>query len=151
MSPLLLQLQESNAGFSWPYLWLSGPLEITFEEYGRIIVYIKGIHNTVADAISRLDYGPVPEDRSTMMTFAQCWCHYTSGQEESTSSSASTKESINLVFANQDDEEAIYPLTTREIAEVQKHDNELNNMTDEHGYITKLVENTKVLCKDGKG
>jgi hypothetical protein len=29
------------------------------EEYGPMIVYIKGIHNTVADAISRLDYGPV--------------------------------------------------------------------------------------------
>ena len=28
-------------------------------EYGPTIVYIKGIHNTVADAISRLDYGPV--------------------------------------------------------------------------------------------
>ncbi len=57
---------------------------LLLEEYGPTIVYIKGIHNTVADAISRLDYGPVPEDRSTMMTFAQCWCHYTSGQEEST-------------------------------------------------------------------
>ena len=57
---------------------------------------------------------------------------------------------MNLVFANQDDEDAIYPLTTREIAEAQKHDNELNNMTDEHGYMTQLVENTKVLCKNGK-
>ena len=37
-------------------------------EDGPTIVYIKGIHNTVADVISRLDYGPVPEDRSTMMT-----------------------------------------------------------------------------------
>jgi hypothetical protein len=32
---------------------------LLLEEYGPIIVYIKGIHNTVADAISRLDYGPV--------------------------------------------------------------------------------------------
>ena len=57
---------------------------------------------------------------------------------------------MNLVFANQDDEEAIYPLTTWEISEAQKHDNKLNNMTDEHGYMTQLVENTKVLCKNGK-
>ena len=28
------------------------------EEYGPEIVYIKGIHNTVADAISRLEYDP---------------------------------------------------------------------------------------------
>ena len=33
-----------------------------------------------------------------------------------------TQESMNLVFANQEDEEAIYALTTREIAEAQKHD-----------------------------
>jgi hypothetical protein len=85
-----------------------------------------------------------------MMTFAQCWYHYTSSQEESTPPSAYTQESMNLVFANQDDEEAIYPLTTREIAETQKHDIELNTMVDKHGYTTQLVENTKVLCKDGK-
>jgi hypothetical protein len=28
------------------------------EEYGSKIVYIKGIHNTVADAVSRLEYDP---------------------------------------------------------------------------------------------
>ena len=84
-------------------------------------MYIKDIHNTVADAISWLDYGPIQEDRLTMRSFAQGWCHYTTGQEESTSPSAYMQESTNLVFANQDDEEAIYPLTTREIAEAQKH------------------------------
>ncbi len=57
---------------------------------------------------------------------------------------------MNLVFANQDDKEAIYPLTTQEIAEAQKHNNKLNNMTDDHGYMTQLVENTKVLCKMAK-
>ena len=36
---------------------------LLLEEYGPTIVYIKGIHNTVADAISRLDYGPVQEDK----------------------------------------------------------------------------------------
>eukprot|EP00804_Cyclotella_cryptica_P018783 CCRYP_007253-RA/>CCRYP_007253-RA protein AED:0.44 eAED:0.55 QI:0/0/0/1/0/0/3/0/216 len=43
---------------------------LLLEEYGPTVVYIKGIHNTVADAISRLDYGPVADDRSTWMTFA---------------------------------------------------------------------------------
>jgi hypothetical protein len=28
------------------------------EEYASKIIYIKGIHNTVADAISRLNYDP---------------------------------------------------------------------------------------------
>ena len=31
---------------------------ILLEEFAPEIVYIKGIHNTVADAISRLDYTP---------------------------------------------------------------------------------------------
>ena len=31
---------------------------VILEEYGPKIVYIKGIHNTVADAISRLDHDP---------------------------------------------------------------------------------------------
>ncbi len=31
---------------------------ILLEEYDPKIIYIKGIHNTVADAISRLDYDP---------------------------------------------------------------------------------------------
>ncbi len=31
---------------------------LLLEEYGLEIVYIKGIHNTIADAISRLEYDP---------------------------------------------------------------------------------------------
>jgi hypothetical protein len=31
---------------------------LLLEEYGPEIVYIKGIHNTFADAISRLEYDP---------------------------------------------------------------------------------------------
>ncbi len=31
---------------------------LLLEEYGPKIVYIKGLHNTVADAISRLEYDP---------------------------------------------------------------------------------------------
>ncbi len=31
---------------------------LLLEEYGPVIVYIKGIHNTVADAVSQLEYDP---------------------------------------------------------------------------------------------
>jgi hypothetical protein len=62
-----------------------------------------------------------------MMTFAQCLCHHTSGQEESTSPSACTQESMNLVFSNQDDEDAIYPLTTYKKS--QKHKSMTVNST----------------------
>ncbi len=37
----------------WVYQW-----RLLLEEYGTKIVYIKGIHNTVADTISRLEYDP---------------------------------------------------------------------------------------------
>eukprot|EP00804_Cyclotella_cryptica_P022857 CCRYP_005057-RA/>CCRYP_005057-RA protein AED:0.35 eAED:0.36 QI:0/0/0/1/0/0/2/0/611 len=117
---------------------------LLLEEYGPTVVYIKGIHNTVADAISRLDYGPVANDRSTWMTFAQCWCYHNTAQPKS--SLATTKESMNQVFANRNEEDSIYPLTTREIAEAQQEDESLLNK----GYSTHLVENIKVLCKDGK-
>jgi len=51
---------------------------LLLEEYGPEIIHIKGIHNTVAHAISRLDYSPVHNQRDTWMTFTQCWCHYAS-------------------------------------------------------------------------
>eukprot|EP00804_Cyclotella_cryptica_P012825 CCRYP_010563-RA/>CCRYP_010563-RA protein AED:0.41 eAED:0.58 QI:0/0/0/1/0/0/3/0/322 len=105
---------------------------LLLEEYGPTIVYIKGIHNTVVDAISRLDYGPVPDDRSTWMTFAQCWCYHNTSQPET--SLASTQESMNQVFANRNEEDSIYPLTTREIAEAQQQDESLLNK----GYSTQL-------------
>eukprot|EP00804_Cyclotella_cryptica_P023907 CCRYP_010041-RA/>CCRYP_010041-RA protein AED:0.42 eAED:0.42 QI:0/-1/0/1/-1/1/1/0/279 len=53
---------------------------------------------------------------------------------------------MNQVFANQNEEDSIYPLTTREIAEAQQEDKSLLNK----GYSTHLVENLNVLCKDGK-
>ncbi len=37
----------------WVYRW-----RLVLEEYGPNIVYIKGIHNTVVDAISWLEYDP---------------------------------------------------------------------------------------------
>ena len=40
-------------------------------------MHIKGIHNTVADAISRLDFGMVKDDKDNWMPFMKCWCHYT--------------------------------------------------------------------------
>eukprot|EP00804_Cyclotella_cryptica_P013137 CCRYP_019654-RA/>CCRYP_019654-RA protein AED:0.35 eAED:0.38 QI:0/-1/0/1/-1/1/1/0/230 len=100
------------------YCW-----RILLEEYGPTVVYIKDIHNTVADAISRLDYGPVANDRSTWMTLLNadsCWCYHNTAQPEA--SLATTEESMNQVFANQNEEDSIYPLMAREIAEAQQGD-----------------------------
>ena len=57
---------------------------------------------------------------------------------------------MNLVFANRSEENSIYPLTTRETAESQSKDAQLVTLTTQDGYSTELVENIKVLCKDGK-
>eukprot|EP00804_Cyclotella_cryptica_P030265 CCRYP_017132-RA/>CCRYP_017132-RA protein AED:0.42 eAED:0.91 QI:0/0/0/1/0/0/2/0/113 len=84
---------------------------------------IKGIHSIVTDAISQLDYGPVTNDRPTWMTFVQCWCYHKTAQPEAFL--ATTRESMNQVFANQNEEDSIYPLTTREIGETKQEDGSL--------------------------
>ena len=56
---------------------------LLLEEYGPEIVYIKGIHNTVADAISRLEYDPsinrtVSSDivqKQNWITVSKHWCN----------------------------------------------------------------------------
>ena len=83
------------------------------------------------------------------MTFAQCWCYHNSTQQHE-ASPANNKESMNLVFANQNEEDAIYPLTTREIAEAQQQDKNLTKQAEKVGYSTQLVKNIKVLCYKGK-
>eukprot|EP00804_Cyclotella_cryptica_P003901 CCRYP_015772-RA/>CCRYP_015772-RA protein AED:0.38 eAED:0.38 QI:0/0/0/1/0/0/3/0/296 len=88
---------------------------LSLEEYGPEILHIKGIHNNVADAISRLD-----------------------------------SESINLVFANRSDEDVIYPLTVKEIVQAQTTDATLQKLSRHDKYSTQLVEDTHLLCKDGK-
>jgi hypothetical protein len=84
------------------------------------------------------------------MTFTQCWCHYTETAEETGASQANYSETMNFVFANRSEDDSVYPLTTREIADSQANDAQLVKLTTEEGYTTQLVENIKVLCKDGK-
>ncbi len=123
---------------------------LLLEEYSPTIEYIKEIHSTVADAISQLDHGPFLNDRYNWMTFTQCWCHYTETAQETCASQANYTESINLAFANRSKENSNYPLTTRERAESHSKGTQLVALTTQDGYSTRLVENIKVLCKDGK-
>jgi hypothetical protein len=101
------------------------------EEYGPQIVYVKGIHNTVADTISWLDYDPsvnqtaesyyMPivkslkhSQRQNWMAVSKRWCNLEIDTNK--------HENLNFVFANHGEEDEIYPLTTIEIAEVQHKD-----------------------------
>ncbi len=57
---------------------------------------------------------------------------------------------MNLVFANSNEEEVIYPLTVKEIAQAQQEDPNLQALAAKDKYTMKLVENTKVLSKNDK-
>ncbi len=106
---------------------------LLLEEYAPQIIYMKGIHNTVADAILQLEYDPKinttneythamlgvePKELSTQRwkSFAHHWCSY---NDASTPTQAHCFH-MNEVFANPSDEDKIYPLTTVEIAAAQR-------------------------------
>jgi hypothetical protein len=63
---------------------------------------------------------------------------------------------LNFAFANHGEDEEIYPLTNIEIAEAQCKDQELKVYYKKNARMSKedmclqLIENTKVLCKNGK-
>ena len=143
-------LMQDALGFTSDrvYRW-----RLLIEEYGPEIVWVKGVHNTVADAISRLEYSPIKCDKVNWMTFTKTFCFYICKSKSSLGADQSKvqlKESMNLVFANRSEEEAIFPLTVSEIAESQSKDKGMNKLAKKEKYTFQLVENTKVLCKDGK-
>ena len=57
---------------------------------------------------------------------------------------------MNMVFANCSKEDVIYPLTVKEIALAQVDDLVLKKLSKTDKYSTQLVEDTQVLCKNGK-
>ena len=107
------------------------------------------IHNTVSNAISRLDFGPVQDKQAHWMTFTKCWCHYTM-HAPSEESKITHQNQINMVFPNCRDEDVIYPLTVKETALAQADNFVLKKLSKTDKYSTQLVEDTQVLSKDGK-
>ena len=80
------------------------------------------------------------------MNLTKCWCKIDAPQPSTTKQD----ESINIMFANCSEEDEIYPLTVKEIAEEQKSDTSLKKRILSEKYKQLLVENTLVFCKDGK-
>ncbi len=138
------------------------------EEFAPKIVYIKGIPNTVADAIFLLAYNPevnptsefnystfgIPAKRETIViwkAFSKLWHCYNKNNPGN-----ETQEcNLNKVFANRSKEEEIFPLTIAGIAEAQKADVKLKhcyrrNAVLDKGLEVRLVDNTYMVCKDGK-
>ncbi len=114
---------------------------LLLEEYGPKIVYIKGLHNTVAEAVLRLEYDPsinqtaesfhmvkfrnrTSRQRQSWMTVLKNWCK--SDIDSDTLDSYTNKhDDWNLVFAHHEEEGEIYPLILTEIADAQRKDQEL--------------------------
>jgi hypothetical protein len=133
---------------------------LLLEEYRPEIVNIKGIHNTLADAISRLEYDPSVNrtaesylmtkvkgnsrsiQRQNWLAVSKHWCNVETDN-------ANKHEDWNLVFATHGGEDKIYPLTIIEIAKAQQKDRNLkiyykqNAKTPEQGMSFQLIENTQ--------
>jgi hypothetical protein len=138
------------------------------EEYAPEIVYIKGIHYTIADAILQLEYDPKlnktneythamlgvePKELSVQRwkSFAHHWRSY----NETSMLTQAYCFHRNVVFANRSDKDEIYPLTTEEIAEAQRADASLKhlfkcNAVIDQGLEIKLIESMTCACKDGQ-
>ncbi len=142
---------------------------ILLEEYAPEIIYIKGIHNTVADAISRLDYDPKLNSTneynhamhvmSTNEEACQKWLMFSKNlscynKMQGDPDKTNTIQ-MNQVLANRSEEDEIYPLTVKEIAEAQKANTKLkhffkSNAVLDKGLELQLIENECCICHKGR-
>jgi hypothetical protein len=82
------------------------------------------------------------------MTVSKHWCNLEIDTNK--------HKDLNFAFANHGEEDEIYPLITIEIAEAQLKDQEIkvyykkNAIMSKKNLCLRLVEDTKVLCKNGK-
>ncbi len=114
---------------------------VLLEEYAPEIIYIKGIHNTVADAFSCLDYDPklnstneynhathvMSTNEEACQKWLMCskfWSCYnkTQGDPDETNTIQ-----MSQVFANCSEVDKIYPLIVKEIVEAQKANSQLKH------------------------
>ena len=61
---------------------------------------------------------------------------------------ANSEESTNLVFANCNKGDLVFPLTTRILLNHSQMTRKWNNWPKMEGYSTELVENIKVMCNE---
>jgi hypothetical protein len=116
------------------------PWRLLLKEYRPKIVYIKGIHNTIADTVSRLEYDPsanrtaesfhTTKVRSNShqtqcwMTVSKKWCELDI-DSDNLDSYTNKHNNWNLLFAHHEEADKIYPLTLTKIADAQRKDQEL--------------------------
>jgi hypothetical protein len=82
------------------------------------------------------------------MTVSKRWCNLEKDTDK--------PKDLNFAFTNHGKEDEIYPLTTIEIAQAQRKDQELKVYYKKNARMPKkyiclqLIEYTKVHCKNGK-
>jgi hypothetical protein len=142
---------------------------LLLKEYAPKIIYVRGIYNTVADAISWLEYNPKlnPTNKYTHTMLgvsikeenAQRWkslAHHWQSYNESNAHTQACCTPMNKEFVYCSKEDKIYPLTTAEIAEAQRDgDPTLRHLTNHYpvldkGLEVKLIEQTICVCKDDR-
>jgi len=143
--------------------------QILLEEYVPEIIYIKRIHNTVADAISGLDYNPklnttneynhATHVKSTKiasnhqwMMFSKFWSCFIETQDPDELNTIK----INHVFANRSEEDVNFPLTMKEIVEAKRKLTRFSkhlfksNAVLSKGLELQHVENKSCICHEGR-
>jgi hypothetical protein len=86
--------------------------------------------------------------RQSWMTVSKHWCNLEIDTNK--------HKDLNFTFANHGEEDEIYPLATIKITEAQCKDQEFkvyykkNAIMPKKDVCLQLVEDTRVLCKDGK-
>jgi hypothetical protein len=144
---------------------------LLLEEHGPKIIYIKCIHNTMADTVLQLEYDPSvnktaesvhmtqvrnnSSQRQCWMMVLKNWCKLDI-DSDNLDSYTNKHDDWNLVFAHHKEEEEVYPLTLTEIADTQHKDQELkayfkkNKIMPQKDMGIQFIEDTKVICKMGK-
>jgi hypothetical protein len=126
----------------------------------------KGIHNTIADAVSQLEYDPsvnriaesfhTTKVRNKKSHQRQCWMTVLKNWCKLDIDSDNLDSYTNKHKIPNKEEDKIYPLTLTEIADAQRKDRELkvyfkkNAKMPQKNIGLHLIEDTKVLCKNGK-
>ena len=145
---------------------------LLLQEFNPTVKYIKGVDNTVADAVSRLDYcpktNPHPEDelnedgdwKHKYNYMIKLMTHYQDQEEadneaETAAIGPQYKEVLAHVFqVDKEDEDTIYPITTQEIIDAQRSDPKLKKLfkrPDKRSGITAVdIDNETILVKASK-
>jgi hypothetical protein len=103
--------------------------------------------NQTAESFQTMNVRNNSRQRQFWMTVSKNWCELDIDSDNL---------DWNLVFAHHKEEDKIYPLTLTEIADAQRKDRELkvcfkkNTKMPQKDIGLHLIEDTKVLCKNGK-